>query len=174
MAIVIRNRPGMILHPTFIGLIGTARTDITPSVRIVRRLDGRVRDLQIKQAVERLGIVAGVEERAEAPLGFALDHVVLGSEFPGCYLESLAVRLHGLREQPERVPGEDSYASLGEGQRDRPPVGRRIGANGSHGTVGGVLRVEDQFAGRKQFPVGMERSGRCRALFRGESSTTPH
>jgi hypothetical protein len=37
---------------------------------VVRRLDGRVRDFEIEQAVERGVIVAGVVERAEAPLGF--------------------------------------------------------------------------------------------------------
>ena len=36
---------------------------------VVRRLDGRVRDFEIEQAIERLGIVAGVVERAETPLG---------------------------------------------------------------------------------------------------------
>ena len=35
-----------------------------------RRLDGRVRDLQIEQAVERRGVVAGVEQRAKSPLCF--------------------------------------------------------------------------------------------------------
>jgi len=35
-----------------------------------RRLDGRIRNFQIEEAVEREGIVARVEERAEAALGF--------------------------------------------------------------------------------------------------------
>ena len=38
---------------------------------------------QIKQAVERGGIVAGIEERAQPPLGFCLDLVVLAGEFTG-------------------------------------------------------------------------------------------
>jgi hypothetical protein len=140
----------------------------TQGDEILRRLDGRVRDLQIEQAVERGGIVAGVVERAETPLGLALDGVVLVGEFPGGFLESLAVGLHGAREQPERVLRKEPDASLGERQCDRPPVARGFRANGSHGTVGGVLRVEDEFAGREQFPVGMEGSGRRRALLRGE------
>jgi len=40
--------------------------------------------------------------------------------------------------------------------------------DGGHGTVAGVLAVEDEFRYREQFPVGMERSGcRC-ALLQGE------
>jgi len=35
----------------------------------------------------------------------------------------------------------------------------------SHGTTAGV---KDEFSGRDQFPVGMERSGRRRSLLRGE------
>jgi hypothetical protein len=38
---------------------------------------------QIKQAVERLGIFAGALERAQPPLGFCLDLVVLAGEFTG-------------------------------------------------------------------------------------------
>jgi hypothetical protein len=37
---------------------------------VLRRLDGRVRDFEIEQAVERGGVVTGVVERAEMPLGF--------------------------------------------------------------------------------------------------------
>ncbi len=42
-----------------------------------------------------------------------------------------------------------------------------------HGS--GVLGVEDEFAGREQFPVGMERSGGYRSLLRGQglSDTEP-
>jgi hypothetical protein len=35
-----------------------------------RRLDGWIRDFQIEQAVERAGVIAGVEERAKSPLCF--------------------------------------------------------------------------------------------------------
>jgi hypothetical protein len=35
-----------------------------------RRLDGRVGDFEVKQAVERGGVVAGVEERAESAFCF--------------------------------------------------------------------------------------------------------
>ena len=40
------------------------------SHEVVRRLDGRVRNLQIEQAVERGGVVARVEERAKSALCF--------------------------------------------------------------------------------------------------------
>jgi len=53
------------------------------SHEIVRRLDGWIRDFQIKQAVERLGIVAGIKKRAQPTLGFCLDLVVLTGEFTG-------------------------------------------------------------------------------------------
>ena len=62
------------------------------------QLDGWIRDFKIEQAVERGGVVAGVEERTEAPLGFAPDRVLLVDEFPGGFLESLSVGLHGLGE----------------------------------------------------------------------------
>ena len=136
--------------------------------KVRRRLDGRVRDFQIEQAVERRGVVAGVEERAEASLCFTLDRVVLPGEFPGCFLEPLAVRLHRAGEHAEGVLRKESNASLRKWQRDRAPVARCLRANGSHGTVGGVLGVEDEFAGREKFTVGMERSGGRRALLRGE------
>jgi hypothetical protein len=77
------------------GLLGLTHVGVQGH-EVVRRLDGRVRNLQIEEAIERGGVVAGIEERAEAPLGFALDRVVPGSEFPGGFLESLAVGLHGL------------------------------------------------------------------------------
>ena len=51
--------------------------------KIVRRLDGWVRDFQIEQAIERGGIIAGIEERAQPPLGFCLDLVLLTGEFTG-------------------------------------------------------------------------------------------
>ena len=50
--------------------------------KIVWRLNGWIRHLQIKEAVERLEIVAGIEKGAESPLGFALHRVVLAAEFP--------------------------------------------------------------------------------------------
>ena len=37
---------------------------------VVRRLDRRVGDFQVEHPVERGGVVAGVEERAESSLGF--------------------------------------------------------------------------------------------------------
>ena len=36
-----------------------------------------------------------------------------------------------------------------------------------------MFEVEDQFAGRDKFAVGMERSGRRRALLRGQGLTNP-
>ena len=51
------------------------------------------------------------------------------------------------------------------------PVARGFRGNCSHGTVGGVLGVEDEFAGQEQFAVGMERSDCRRALLRGEGLT---
>lgn len=54
-----------------------------PPQDVPPRLVGRVRDSEIKQAVERGGIAVGVVERAEAPLGFAPDRVVLAGGFPG-------------------------------------------------------------------------------------------
>ena len=44
--------------------------------------------------------------------------------------------------------------------------------NGSHGTVGGVLGVEDELTGREQLPVSMERSGGCSSLLWGEGLTS--
>ena len=88
-------------------------------------------------------------------------------------MKSLAVRLHGGREEPERVLGQEPYASLREWQRDRAPVARCFRPDGSDGTVSGVLGVEDELACREKFAVGMERSGRRRALFRGEGLTDP-
>ena len=73
-----------------------------------------------------VGIVAGVEERAQPTLYFCLDLVVLAGEFTGGLLESLAVRLHGLREEPELVLRKEPNARLGEWQRDRPPVRRSL------------------------------------------------
>jgi len=83
-------------------------------------------------------------------------------------LEPLAVRLHGAGEHAERVLRKEPYASLRERQRDRSPVATCFRANGSHGTVGGVLGVEDEFGGGEQFAIGMERSGGRRSLLRGE------
>jgi hypothetical protein len=54
-----------------------------PPQDVPPRLVGRVRDFEIEQAVERGGIAVGVVERAESPLGFALDRFVLPGEFPG-------------------------------------------------------------------------------------------
>jgi hypothetical protein len=60
---------------------------------------------------------------------------------------------------PENVPA---------GPIDEQFACRSLGPDSSHGTVGRVLGVEDEFAGRQEFAVGMERSGCCRALLRGE------
>ncbi|MCE9630872.1 MAG: hypothetical protein K8S94_09200 [Planctomycetia bacterium] len=138
---------------------------------IIRRLNRDHAPFHIEQAVERAGIVAGVEERAESAFCFTLDRVVLAGKFSGRFLKTLAVRLHGGREQPERVLRKKPNASLRKRQRDRAPVRRGFRANGSNGTVGGMFEVEDEFAGREKFPVGMKRSGCRSSLLRGESLT---
>ncbi len=67
---------------------------------------------------------------------------------------------------PENVPA---------GPIDEQFAYRSLGPDSSHGTVGRLLGVEDEFAGREQFTVGMERSGCRRSLLRGEglSDTEP-
>ena len=67
----------------------------------VRLLDGRLGDLEIKHAVERRGVVAGVDEGAKSVLCLWLHRVVMAAKFPGGLLESLAVRLHGARKHAE-------------------------------------------------------------------------
>ena len=54
---------------------------------VARRLDGRVGDFEIEQAVERAGVVAGLKSVPSRRWASALDLVVLAGEFPGGLLE---------------------------------------------------------------------------------------
>ena len=67
--------------------------------------------------------------------------------------------------------GEEAECRSRGRQRDRAPEARCFRANSGHGTVGGVIRVEDQFRGREQFAVGMKCSDCRRSLLRGQGLT---
>ena len=140
------------------------------SQKIVRRFDGWVRDFQIKQAVECLGIVAGAKKRAQPPLGLCFDLVVLAGEFTGGFLKLLPVLNHPGVELRQLVLLEKPDARLWKGERFKPPVARSLTANPGDVPAGGVSGVEDELAGREQIPVGLKRPGGCCALLRGQGS----
>jgi hypothetical protein len=87
-----------ILEPlTYPGLLSLKYLRIQRD-KVLRWLDGDDAPLHVEQAVECGGVVAGIEERAEPSLGFALHLVVLAGKLSGGLLEPVAVGLHCGRE----------------------------------------------------------------------------
>ena len=111
----------------------------------MRRLDRRVGDFQVEHPVERGGVVAGVEERAESSPGFVLDGVVLAGEFTGGIEQLLAELAHPCVEARELALREQPDARLRKGQRFSPPVARRFAADPGDVAEARVLGVAVAF-----------------------------
>ena len=111
----------------------------------MRRLDRRVGDFQVEHPVERGGVVAGVEERAESSPGFVLDGVVLAGEFTGGIEQLLAELAHARVEARELALRQKPDARLWKGEGFSPTVTRRFAADPGDVAEARVLGVAVAF-----------------------------